>query len=665
MDGLKRRLHWLGVLYTNEDTAPSQKNLQSIFDGEAQPIQPVEDITTELGAITTLAEMAKKGAKKPPGSKAGSKAGSKSKSNSVSAAQAKGASMKGATGKSQKRTRAASKTKTYDDSDDSESESVQEPSHKKRKSKPSSPPSEKEDESEKEVESEKELESSEAEPEEDSDDDGYGKGKGSGSESEDDDDDEEEEPVTLEGVMDEYERSGQVLCNTPVRKAVMERFNSITPDDDCSDLIRFNEGLMDYAAKASEMEKEMEKKLGVLVAANYELKKVNAQLKTDNDVLKITKKKKKKGKEYTREQKKMLDDVNHAMLKYYVRMVKFPQRGWDLWSMHEDSCCQIVCSRIDWPPDISMDNKKAMWNDFIKGSLPRMVTQIKNRITQDMRKTFFGKWFCFDCCYLYATHDNLHVLLLLVCNPTDNAIDGDELEKEMVNLPHKTVVGASDFLKLMDDANKQHVVESFVKFIHLYARHSAPKDESKKFLDDMHCRRKRHLDAHEGEADGSADEIDSDVYNHPCLLDFLSASDLAYTLWQYFNSHKDWKRKHEAKGTADEESVRYETKTKYTSDKRGNGVTEEGVLVYELLLKFSRDLKSQPKCGMVERRQLYNRLRILCNKKALQIGVMSAPKEEETAQEMEDQSLPALTEQRIHTEDFLPNLAELANSTAV
>ena len=260
---------------------------------------------------------------------------------------------------------------------------------------------------------------------------------------------------------------------------------------------------------------------------------------------------------------------------------------------------------------------------------------------------------------LLSTETHAHFRFLAIESlPTDNNIDGDDLEKSLIHLvpgnDEKTAVMASEFLERMDDPEKAHMVDTLVKFLHLYARHSAPKDESKRFLDRVHSERLRQVAV----SDNSDQE---DPHAHPCLLDFLTPSDLAYALWQYFNSHKDWKKKHAAKGSATEGIDRYKTNTKWTSNKKV-AVTKEGLDIYDLLLKFSRNLKRLLKSSLEEHRVLYGRFRILCNKKALEMGIITAPKANEKGDysQIDSQSGPvSTTEQTVHSEDLLPNLSQL------
>lgn len=168
---------------------------------------------------------------------------------------------------------------------------------------------------------------------------------------------------------------------------------------------------------------------------------------------------------------------------------------------------------------------------------------------------------------------------------------------------------AFTFLSLMDEGPvNSRVVDSFCLFVLLYAIHSAPKEELKKTLNAIHM---KHVE--------TAGE--SDPFSHPCLLDLITTSDLAYPLWQYFNSHKDWKTKLDAKGSENAGEIKWQTKTRFTSSKRV-GVTEEGKQMYDLLLHFSRDMKSLRVSKDEDKRAMYSQFQSLCNKKAQEMGIM-------------------------------------------
>ena len=48
-----------------------------------------------------------------------------------------------------------------------------------------------------------------------------------------------------------------------------------------------------------------------------------------------------------------------------------------------------------------------------------------------------------------------------------------------------------------------------------------------------------------------------------CHLDYLTISDIAYTLWQYFNSYDNWFHKME---NGNPGNLKYKCKTKYTTN---------------------------------------------------------------------------------------------------
>ena len=56
-----------------------------------------------------------------------------------------------------------------------------------------------------------------------------------------------------------------------------------------------------------------------------------------------------------------------------------------------------------------------------------------------------------------------------------------------------------------------------------------------------------------------------------CHLDYLTISDIAYTLWQYFNSYDDWFNKME-KGNPG--TLKYTCQTKFTANRRNESVEE-------------------------------------------------------------------------------------------
>jgi hypothetical protein len=59
--------------------------------------------------------------------------------------------------------------------------------------------------------------------------------------------------------------------------------------------------------------------------------------------------------------------------------------------------CAIIMQDISLPVGTTQDEKEQIWNGFIKKALNRMLTQSKNKITQDLRGQFNGMPFYMLC----------------------------------------------------------------------------------------------------------------------------------------------------------------------------------------------------------------------------------------------------------------------------
>jgi hypothetical protein len=86
-------------------------------------------------------------------------------------------------------------------------------------------------------------------------------------------------------------------------------------------------------------------------------------------------------------------------------------------------------------------------------------------------------------------------------------------------------------------------------------------------------------------------------YDHKCLLCFMTASDLAYVLWQYWNSYEDWCAK------VQNQSVKCKCGSQWTSNKKMLGmdkgdVGDEGVKAYKKCLRCLR-VMSTGACAVV------------------------------------------------------------------
>ena len=142
--------------------------------------------------------------------------------------------------------------------------------------------------------------------------------------------------------------------------------------------------------------------------------------------------------------------------------------------------------------------------------------------------------------------------------------------------------------------------DMFVLFVLHYARYAAPKEQLKEQM------RKQVMNAGASEGD----------HLHMCHLDLLTASDVAFALWQYFNSHDDWERK------LNDRTKVYKHDTKWSTDKTGMSMTE-GYKVYNELLDWCSKLKEMSKSDASEEdRECYKDLRVSCNKMAKKLGLV-------------------------------------------
>jgi hypothetical protein len=86
----------------------------------------------------------------------------------------------------------------------------------------------------------------------------------------------------------------------------------------------------------------------------------------------------------------MLTEVNYIMNTKVVRGVKFAKPGWNSYSTMPGTVCAMIMQDISLPVGTTEEEKKQIWDGFIKKALNRMLTQSKNKITQDMRGQFNG-----------------------------------------------------------------------------------------------------------------------------------------------------------------------------------------------------------------------------------------------------------------------------------
>jgi hypothetical protein len=249
---------------------------------------------------------------------------------------------------------------------------------------------------------------------------------------------------------------------------------------------------------------------------------------------------------------------------------------------------------ISLPVGTTEDEKKHIWNGFIKKALNWMLTQSKNKITQDLRGQFNGMPFdmlSVSVCMNYFYSDTIVVFPLEVEYGRPGALDTKALELYILK------THARDFLAsaLADtpSAGSKLLVDAILN----YARHAAPKEETRKLMIHSKGVVKRTF-----ESEGVAQEDGEENY-HISHLDLLTTSDLAYVLWQeLFNSWPDWTNKQKNKGKA---GINWTCTTRWTSNKsegiaqegvgiaqEGVGIAQEGVEMYDRLHKWCMTLKS-------------------------------------------------------------------------
>jgi hypothetical protein len=277
------------------------------------------------------------------------------------------------------------------------------------------------------------------------------------------------------------------------------------------------------------------------------------------------------------DQKQMLTEVNYIMNTKVVRGVKFAKPGWSSYSTVPGTVCAMIMQDISLPVGTTEEEKKQIWNGFIKKALNRMLTQSKNKITQDLRGQFNGMPFdMLSVCTNYFYSDTIVVIPLAVEYGRPGALDTKALELYILK------THARDFLAsaLADtpSAGSKLLVDAILN----YARHAAPKEETRKLMIHSKGVVKRTF-----ESEGVAQEDGEENY-HISHLDLLTTSDLAYVLWQLFNSWPDWTNKQKNKGKA---GINWTCTTRWTSNK-SEGISQEGVDMYDKLHRWFMTLKS-------------------------------------------------------------------------
>lgn len=162
-------------------------------------------------------------------------------------------------------------------------------------------------------------------------------------------------------------------------------------------------------------------------------------------------------------------------------------------------------------------------------------------------------------------------------------------------------------------------------FFARYAFCAVPKEATKKVLNARAAKRWE-------ETRGLQDTIENRdaEYMYECILDLMTASDIAYILWQYVNSYDDWcnklsllkegksvnMNKSEAEWTSDHKIAPMESRIE----------SDEGVRFYNSCLDWARGLKKLAKSGTGGGpTDDYVKMRMEINKRMVESGYIKDP----------------------------------------
>ena len=174
-------------------------------------------------------------------------------------------------------------------------------------------------------------------------------------------------------------------------------------------------------------------------------------------------------------------------------------------------------------------------------------------------------------------------------------------------------------ITLDDDNNRDYLVS----FIMNYAVHAAPKEDLKMQLQTSYYK----LWEEQTQQDKEAGVSDPICNEHLSVLDFLTTSDVAYTLWQYMNSYGHWedKIKNKNMGDGDKVAVKYRRTTRWTSDRSvpcmaHRSMDDEGYKMWKTCLDWSKKLKRLGLATVRQGNKGYMDLTRELNDKAIAMG---------------------------------------------
>ncbi|MGA0862216.1 MAG: hypothetical protein ACO3P6_04935, partial [Pelagibacteraceae bacterium] len=120
------------------------------------------------------------------------------------------------------------------------------------------------------------------------------------------------------------------------------------------------------------------------------LKRKYSKLENAYKVLEMTKKKR-KGQDYTPEQRQMLTEMFHVIRFDLCRLVKFPPPNWQGYSEDPKSACGRIMPKLSWPPGCTNEQKKVIYEDLIMPNMARAMSDTRNKILQNIRGVYYGE----------------------------------------------------------------------------------------------------------------------------------------------------------------------------------------------------------------------------------------------------------------------------------
>ena len=133
---------------------------------------------------------------------------------------------------------------------------------------------------------------------------------------------------------------------------------------------------------------ETEKEVNIMKTENESLKRKIGELERQVEIYEMTRSKRAK-KQCNAEHKQLLMEVQMLIRNKIGRVMKFPQKGWTLYSVDRNTVCGMILPELHLPVTVTSDReKKALWDCVIAPSLTRKLSVYKNRITQQMRDQF-------------------------------------------------------------------------------------------------------------------------------------------------------------------------------------------------------------------------------------------------------------------------------------